>query len=117
MQAWLNAWDLPLTGRDPPMNGRGEEMGLASRADVSILSVLPVRQAEIKFLQLMIRHHQGGVMMAEDLLKSGSREIAKALANGIVRGQKIEIDAMRSFLKKRNAAELPALPPIKMNHR
>ena len=117
MQAWLNAWGLPLTGRDRPMNGRGEEMGLASRAEVSSLSVLPVRQAEIKFLQLMIRHHQGGVMMAEDLLKSGSREIAKALATGIVRGQKIEIDAMRSFLKKRNAAELPALPPIKMNHR
>jgi uncharacterized protein (DUF305 family) len=116
MQAWLNAWGLPLTGRDPPMNGAGEKMGLASRAEVSSLSVLAVRQAEIKFLQLMIRHHQGGVMMAENLLKEPAREIAKILASGIVRNQKVEIDAMRSFLKKRNATELPALAPIKMNH-
>jgi uncharacterized protein (DUF305 family) len=116
MQAWLNAWGLPLTGREPPMNGEGEKMGLAAQSDVSSLSLLPVKASEIKFLQLMIRHHQGGVMMAESLLQSGSKEIAKTLAFGIVRNQKIEIETMRSFLKKRGATELPALVPLKMNH-
>lgn len=119
MQAWLNTWGLPLTGRNPVMNGKGEQMGMATAGEVSSLSVLPVRQAEIKFLQWMIRHHQGGVMMAENILKNSSRELVTSLASGIVKGQQIEIDAMRSFLKKRDAVELPALKPMgmEMNHR
>jgi uncharacterized protein (DUF305 family) len=117
MQAWLNIWGLPITGREPVMNGRGEAMGLAAQADVSSLSLLPVGQAEIKFLQLMIRHHQGGVAMAENLMKSEAREVTKNLAIGIVRSQKIEIETLRFFLKKRGAVELPALIPMQMNHR
>ncbi len=116
MQAWLNAWDLSIAGREPVMNGRGEEMGMATGREVSSLSLLPVRQAEVLFLQLMIRHHQGGVFMAETVLKTTARAVVKSLAGGIIRNQQVEIDAMRSFLKKRNGTELPALKPMKMNH-
>jgi uncharacterized protein (DUF305 family) len=119
MQAWLDAWGLPLTGREPPMGGNLEQMGMTSRSEVSSLSTLGVRDAEIKFLQLMIRHHQGGVMMAQNVLEQNPRELVKRLANGIVRGQKIEIDAMTDYLLRRGAQPLAPLPPMKMdmNHR
>jgi uncharacterized protein (DUF305 family) len=119
MQAWLDAWGLPLTGRDPPMGGNQEQMGMTSRSEVSSLSTLALRDAEIKFLQLMIRHHQGGVMMAQNVLAQNPRELVKRLAGGIVRGQKIEIDAMSDYLQKRGAQPLAPLPPMnmKMNHR
>jgi uncharacterized protein (DUF305 family) len=119
MQAWLDAWGLPLTGRDPPMGGKMEQMGMTSRAEVSSLSIIAVPEAEIKFLQLMIRHHQGGVMMAQNVLTQNPRELVKTLANGIVRGQKIEIDAMTDYLARRGAQPLAPLPPMKMdmNHR
>lgn len=117
MQAWLNVWGLPLTGREPVMNGQGESMGMATRAEVSSLSQLPSAKAEVKFLQLMLRHHLGGVSMAQDILKTSSREVVKALAASIVRGQELEIKLLRIFLQKRNAPELPAPSPMKMNHR
>jgi uncharacterized protein (DUF305 family) len=119
MQAWLGAWGLPLTGRDPPMGGNMEQMGMTTRSEVSSLSTLPVRDAEIKFLQQMIRHHQGGVMMAQNVLEQNPRALVKQLATGIVRGQKIEIDAMTAYLQNRGAKPLAPLPPMnmKMNHR
>jgi uncharacterized protein (DUF305 family) len=117
MQAWLGAWGLPLTGREPPMGGNMEQMGMAGRAEVSSLSNLAVPQAEIKFLQLMIRHHQGGVMMAEEVLVKNPREVVKNLASGVVRGQKIDIIAMTEYLEKRGAKPLAPLPPMKSNHR
>lgn len=117
MQAWLNTWGLPLTGREPVMNGNTQNMGMTSRSQVSSLSTLPIAQAEIKFLQLMIRHHQGGVYMAQDILKTSQQPLVATLANGIIRNQKIEIDAMNSFLQKRNAQALPPLEPTKMQHK
>ena len=117
MQAWLNLWGLPLTGREPVMNGQGQSMGMAAQAQVSSLSQLEPKKAEVKFLQLMLRHHQGGVMMAQDILKTTSREVVKSLATSIVRGQELEIKLLRSFLQKRNAPELAAPSPMKPNHR
>lgn len=115
MQAWLDTWGLPLTGRDPVMGGNQEMMGMTTRSEVSSLSTIPVREAEIKFLQQMIRHHQGGVMMAQEVLLHNPREPVKQLANGIVRGQKIEIDAMTDYLGRRGAAPLAPLAPMQMN--
>ncbi|MFN3265207.1 MAG: DUF305 domain-containing protein [Deinococcales bacterium] len=118
MQAWLDTWGLPLTGRDPVMGGNQEMMGMTTRAEVSSLSILPVREAEIKFLQLMIRHHQGGVMMAQEVLSKNPRAPVKQLANSIMHGQKIEIDAMTDYLGRRGAKPLEPLAPMKMsNHR
>jgi uncharacterized protein (DUF305 family) len=119
MQAWLDAWGLPLTGRDPPMDGNVEQMGMTTRAEVSSLSTIAIKEAEIKFLQLMIRHHQGGVMMAQNVLEQNPRELVKRLANGVVRGQKIDIDAMTDYLARRGAKPLAPLAPMKMdmNHR
>jgi uncharacterized protein (DUF305 family) len=113
MQAWLNLWNVPQEGLEPPMGGMGETMGMASQQRVNDLATLPISEAEISFLQLMIRHHEGGVFMAQDIL--GTRQaVVKRLAESIVASQSGEIEYMESLLEKRGAERLEPLQP--MNH-
>jgi uncharacterized protein (DUF305 family) len=115
MQGWLATWGQTLTGAQPPMRGHGAMMGMASRADVNALGVLPPAEAEVKFLQLMINHHLGGVAMAQALLAGSPRAEVARLAEAIVQGQQGEVDYMRDLLAQRNAAPAaPAAPPEPM---
>jgi Uncharacterized protein conserved in bacteria len=113
MQGWLQAWGHPLASGEPPMQGMGEHMGMASREQVQALETLPIEEAEIQFLQLMIRHHQGGVYMAEDVLEQTKRPEVVQLAQAIIAAQESEIKYMTELLAKRNAEPLPPLPRMK----
>ena len=67
------------------------------------METLPLEQAEVTFLQLMIRHHEGGVMMAETVLQQSQRPEVRRLAQAIITGQKSEIAYMNDLLEERNA--------------
>jgi uncharacterized protein (DUF305 family) len=114
MQAWLNLWNVPQEGLEPPMGGMGEMMGMAPQGSVNDLTTLPVTGAEISFLQLMIHHHEGGVMMAQDVLKTTQNAVVKRLAESIVASQTGEISSMETLLEKRGAERPERLQP--MNH-
>ena len=112
MTGWLETWGLPATGRQPPMawmdHGQGGGMpGMAAPAEVSAISQAPPAEAEILFLQAMIRHHQGGVTMAEGLLARGGRKQVRRLAEKIVAAQQSEIQAMSDLLKAREITPAP----------
>ena len=86
MQGWLDVWGLPLTSTDPPMAWMGHEgpmPGMATRAEINSLSTLPVADAEIEFLRLMIAHHEGGIAMAEAILERTDRDEVVNLATAI----------------------------------
>lgn len=112
MQGWLAAWNVPLAGPEPIMGGQGEAMGMAAQEQVNSLRHLPVAEAEVLFLQLMIRHHQGGVLMAEDILERNPRPQVARLAESIIAGQQSEIEYMTSLLQERGAEPLPPLAPM-----
>jgi uncharacterized protein (DUF305 family) len=114
MMAWLDLWNVSQNSLNAPMNGNGLMMGMATQTDVNSLSSLPVKDAEIKFLQLMIRHHQGGIFMAQDVIAKASSVQVKRLAQAVINGQKFDIDAMTSMLEKRGAKPLSALPKMQM---
>jgi uncharacterized protein (DUF305 family) len=114
MQGWLAVWNVPVSGLEPPMQGMGEAMGMATRAEINELETLPVDEAEVKFLQLMTRHHQGGVVMAESLLGESQQSEVRTLATSIVNGQKAEIKYMTSLLGERGAE--PPQPLAPMDH-
>jgi uncharacterized protein (DUF305 family) len=46
----------------------------------------------------MIRHHQGGVMMAEGVINRSDNETVTRLAQTMVDGQQAEIDYMNELL-------------------
>ncbi len=109
MQGWLAVWRLPLSGTDAPMGGHGEMMGMASQQQVNALQTLAVPEAEVSFLQLMIRHHLAGVAMAESALSATARPEVERLAQAIVSAQQSEIEYMEHLLSERGAA--PLAPP------
>jgi uncharacterized protein (DUF305 family) len=121
MQAWLNLWGVPQEGLAPPMGGMGEMMGMAPQQSVNDLATLSVNEAEISFLQLMIRHHEGGVFMAQDILETTRQPVVRRLAESIVAAQSGEIAYMEELLAKRGAERLEPLQPMThtmpgMNH-
>ncbi|MGC4107509.1 MAG: DUF305 domain-containing protein [Thermomicrobiales bacterium] len=121
MQGYLDAWGLPYSGPDAPMTWMGHPLadgelmpGMASDEDLQKLSTLPVDQAEILFLQLMIRHHQGGVEMAQAVLDRSDNTLVRDLAERIIRAQDNEINTMNIFLQERGAA--PITDPLPESH-
>ena len=128
MYAWLQVWGLPQTSTAPPMSWMsgmdhaqmagmpsapasmtllpdGRMPGMATRSDVARLRAARGRSAEILWLQLMIPHHQAGVMMAEAVLQRSRDPQVLTLANAIRTAQLAEIEQMRRMLRTRDSAE------------
>lgn len=118
MQGYLDLWGLPLTGEDKPMAWMDHPVdglmpGMATQEEIQRLRSLPVDQAEVLFLQLMIRHHQGGVEMAEAVLGRSDQEQVVLLADRIVMGQQSEIATMNEMLVARG--QRPITDPLPMD--
>ncbi|MEV6391480.1 DUF305 domain-containing protein [Nocardia xishanensis] len=81
--------------------------GMASTAELDALAAARGRDAEILFLQLMIRHHQGGIAMAS----AADRELAggpvKEAARSMVQSQGQEVGVMSLLLTKLGGELLP----------
>lgn len=116
MQGWLEAWGRPFSGANPPMDGMGEMMGMARPEQVESLRTLPVDQAEVLFLQLMIRHHQGALVMAKELLARPARPEVARLAQSVYNAQQSEIAVMEQLLEQRGGAPPEPLQPMQMQH-
>ena len=109
-QGWLDAWGLPATGVDDPMTWMGHPTsgrmpGMASAEDVASLETLTPDEMDVRFLQLMIPHHQAGVLMADAILDMTDLPEVEALARGISESQAAEIEYMRELLTERGAVE------------
>jgi uncharacterized protein (DUF305 family) len=118
MQGYLELWGLPLTSDDAPMTWMGSPVeeglmpGMATAEEIQQLRDLPVAEAEVLFLQLMIRHHQGGVMMAEAALELVDQEQVETMAERIDILQEGEIAAMNDMLVARGQEPITdPLPP------
>ncbi|MBF8190858.1 DUF305 domain-containing protein [Nonomuraea sp. K274] len=120
-QGWLQQWDLGLAAGQRPMawmsgHGHGGATaapgampGMATPQDITKLRQTQGTAAEVLFLQLMIRHHEGGVQMAEGLVKLSTRGEVVNMAQKIIEGQSGEIKLMTDLLAKRGAKPYPSI--------
>ncbi|MGJ6961595.1 DUF305 domain-containing protein [Streptosporangium sp. G11] len=120
---WLQQWGLNQSSERPPMtwmagHGGGHAVtpdapaampGMASEDELKKLREATGKDQEILFLQLMIRHHEGGVQMGGGLLKLSDREEVATMAQHIVDGQTGEIELMTDMLRQRGAQRLPSI--------
>jgi len=125
---WLQQWGLKQTSDRPRMawmtgHGGGHAAprtpaatpsgslmpGMATDAELTRLREAQGEAAEILFLQLMIRHHEGGVEMAEGLLARSGRPEVVTMARHIGSGQAGEIKLMTDMLKERGAMPYPSI--------
>jgi uncharacterized protein (DUF305 family) len=116
MQGWLAVWGSPLGSDRPAMGGMGPQMGMATQEQVNELRTLPLPEAEVRFLQLMIRHHQGAVWMAREIGPKTDRPVIYNFAVATIASQESEIAVMRDLLVQRGAQPLPNLEPVPMDH-
>jgi uncharacterized protein (DUF305 family) len=101
---WMRGHDLASSGSQPGgASGPERMMGMATADELARLRAARGVDAEVLFLQLMIRHHEGGVMMAKAILAESTREEVVAMARSIVESQAAEIAAMVEMLAERGA--------------
>ncbi|MFD6159790.1 DUF305 domain-containing protein [Nocardia sp. NPDC060256] len=111
--AWMHTDDAAPHQHSAPVamsdKKRPDNMmpGMATMAELDALSAAHGRDAEILFLQLMFRHHQGGIAMAQaadELLPSGP---VKETARSMIQAQGQEAGVMGMLLTQLGAAPLP----------
>ena len=102
MTDWLKAWGASTaTTGDGMGHGMDHGMGsggMMSDADLNALKAAQGADFDRKWLTGMIAHHQGAVMMANQVLATTSDPQVKALAEAIVKGQTSEITTMQGLL-------------------
>jgi len=119
---WLQQWGLSQASARPRMawmpghshmaratDGGVLMHGMASDAERRRLSDANGVDAEILFLQLMIRHHEGGIVMARAVMALSDRRELLQLAKSIDDGQRAEITEMRNMLAARGAQPLASI--------
>ncbi|TWS22509.1 DUF305 domain-containing protein [Tsukamurella sputi] len=81
--------------------------GMATSEELTTLATSSGVQQEILFLQLMVRHHQGGVDMAAVAQQRGDAPAVRQRATAMVKEQSDEVTTMLAQLAARNATALP----------
>ncbi|GAA3047926.1 DUF305 domain-containing protein [Gordonia defluvii] len=132
MTGWLQAWGAPAANPGHPMSWMGHDTtggdharhgapgpgaggdqpvmdGMATEAEMTRLRSLSGPAVDTYFLQLMLRHHQGGHHMMAAVVdpKAGAPTYVVALAEQMNTAQTAEEATMTQLLASRNAAPLP----------
>ncbi|MFI1915350.1 DUF305 domain-containing protein [Nocardia sp. NPDC020380] len=127
MQGWLQQWGKPFLGADGYMGwmtdmsghdgmnmGGGTKMGpvqsmpgMASNQEMATLQQTTGPALDTMFLQLMLRHHQGGMPMIVYAVKHADTDEIRSLAESMQKTQQNEADQMTQMLAARKVSPLP----------
>jgi uncharacterized protein (DUF305 family) len=127
MKGWLMLWDQPeqttgayMTWMTEPMGHAGMQMptsspaggapmpGMATDEELAKLRSLSGKPMDVYFLQLMLRHHQGGTAMAQYAQDHSGLPAIKALTTSMLTSQGAEMNQMTLMLQARGAKPFPA---------
>ncbi len=127
MQGWLALWDQAPVSTDGYMGWMSSEEhdhsmpgmmpddhgsvaampGMATTEDLAALRQATGPAVDVKFLQLMLRHHQGGLSMMEYAADDGQTPALVRLAQSMISTQEGEAALMEQMLAERGSAPLP----------
>ena len=130
MGGFLQLWDYSLNSTDAPMSwmggSDGHDMagmsmtvdpsaaaqgaimpGMATNDEIAHLQSLSGTEADIYFLQLMIRHHEGGTPMMVYAAEHATNPVVRNMAQKMADAQTKEVVVMTQMLQEMGAAPLP----------
>ena len=123
MRGWLMLWGQPENVTGEPMAWMPETAGMAGMSgdsadeapmpgmatpeEMKHLGSLSGEELEVYFLQLMLRHHKGGVSMARYTEDNTEVDAVATLADSMLVTQSAEMNVMKSMLAARDAEPLP----------
>lgn len=102
MQSWRKAW-YPNAGEQAVMYDDSMKMDMPMseqmRSDMMMSGDLGAAddQFDLRFIDAMIPHHEGALVMAQEALEKSDRPEIKQLAQNILRSQQQEIDQMKAW--------------------
>ena len=114
MQGWLDNWNLSRNSPHPmAWMGHADAVhnglmpGMATDVQMKQLASLHGKALDILFLQLMIRHHQGGIPMAQYAAAHASEPFVRDLATAMNTAQSNELIQMEQLLRQLGGTPLP----------
>jgi len=108
MGQWRRAWvpEAPVypvalkTGGDPDSMEGLERMGAAHIQAMRMMGSTPTRENRVQwFLEGMLAHHGGALLMAHDALRKSTNPTIRRLAREIIVAQRREIIELRRMLR------------------
>jgi uncharacterized protein (DUF305 family) len=97
MKAMLSEWGASIE-MDPDMDHSEMMDGMLTTDELAALSILRGATFDRAWMEAMIRHHEGAVSMARDVLSDGVNSEMRALASAIESAQTTEIVEMQTLL-------------------
>lgn len=131
MQGWLALWDRSFLPAGPPMTWmtggssmpghsmdmsgsadvRGRDVtsmpGMANTAELTALRGMNGEEFDGRYLQLLRRHHRGGIPMAEFGAENATVPAVATLAQSIASAQSAEVDQIDVLMSTHGVSPLP----------
>ena len=98
MTGWLAAWDQPMQMDSSDGHDMSSMEGMMSATEMDSLGAMNGAEFDAMWLEMMIRHHGGAILMADDVKAAGSNPDVRALADQVIAAQKAEIAEMYELL-------------------
>lgn len=98
MTGWLTAWGMPMQMDTSDGHDMSSMDGMMSAEEMEALAGSTGAEFDRLWLEMMVRHHEGAIAMADDVKADSSNAEVIALADAIITGQQAEIDEMQALL-------------------
>lgn len=110
MTQWLRQWGAAtaMPSEDGDMSGHDmggmTTQGMMTDADMAALGNATGKQLDRMWLEMMIEHHRGAILMAQQVKAASTNPDVVRLADAIINGQQAEITTMQNDLAELGAA-------------
>lgn len=100
MEAWRDQWyQFKLDAINMKLPGMADSMRRMVGKEMDKLENAEGKEFDEQFLEMMIPHHRGAVLMAKDALEKAEHTEIKKTAENIISSQEAEIEQMKNWEK------------------
>jgi uncharacterized protein (DUF305 family) len=98
MTAWLTEWGQPLQMDTSEGHDMSTMEGTMTAEEMDTLGAATGAEFDAMWAEMMIRHHQGAIAMAQDVKANGSNAEVLQLADQIIAAQQAEVTELQALL-------------------
>lgn len=96
MIGWLQGWGKPVPAPDKAHTAHGP--GMMDHAEMEDLAAAKGKAFDRMFCEMMVRHHEGALQMANAVKARGQNPAVKSLGAEVAKTQQAEVTTMRRIL-------------------